>query len=195
MLPRRHYYHSWLSQLWPSAGLSWRWLALWGKLPAASYRNHSCSPPSYQHLAMQIKYTKFFWRLAWLRRKIPISGIESGEPDPLGGLGKPHGAPVSMSRFLNLGKSASKHFCWAVSACPRLGTEPQRSSPGCVKLLPWQDLHNPVWGLYWTQGWQIPPPAACSWLTWVCNRPVNSSWRELWSWKTMCQLPGLGWVL
>lgn len=74
---------------------------MWGKLPEASYRNQPCSPPCYQHLAIQTKYTEFFGRLEGERRKIPISGMESEEPDPLGGLGKPHGAPLFMSRFLN----------------------------------------------------------------------------------------------
>lgn len=91
MLSQRHYFHSCLSQLWPCQ--------MWGKLPEASYRNQPCR--SCQPLAMQTRDTEFFGRLEGERRKIPISGMESEEPDPRRGLGKPHGAPLFMPNFLN----------------------------------------------------------------------------------------------
>lgn len=70
----------------------WHWpCQMCGKVPEASYRIQPCSPPSYQHLAMQTKYTELFGRLEGERRKIPLSGIESEEPDP----------PLFMSSFLN----------------------------------------------------------------------------------------------
>lgn len=49
-----------------------------------------------------VAFQKFLSKLEGEKRKIPILGIESEEPDPPRGLGKSHQAPLLMSRLLNI---------------------------------------------------------------------------------------------
>lgn len=77
-----------------------------------------------------VAFWKFLRRLEGDTRKTSILGIEFEEPDPPQGLGKPHQAPLFMSRLLNILENllqSGYYFFQTVFAHPRLGTVSQQN--------------------------------------------------------------------